>query len=144
MASGGVQVAFAHAMYLINLAAPDRTIFEKSVKAMAGEISRADSLGLPFVVIHPGAPKEKKPRPTLLADPLDSSDDFFRRLVSRFSRLGLLFEQADTKLTPARFFAISGGLAASGFFVPVVAGLSLLVPCIGSPASHFPLSFRSR
>ena len=59
MGAGGIRVAFAHAMYLINLAAPDRTIFEKSVKAMAGEISRADSLGLPFVVIHPGAPKEK-------------------------------------------------------------------------------------
>ena len=59
MAAGGIGVAFAHAMYLINLAAPDATIFAKSVKAMAAELARADALGLPFVVIHPGAPKER-------------------------------------------------------------------------------------
>lgn len=59
MAASGIRVAFAHAMYLINLAAPDATIFAMSVKAMAAEIERADQLGIPFVVIHPGAPKEK-------------------------------------------------------------------------------------
>ncbi len=57
--AGGIRVAFAHAMYLINLAAPDAEIFKKSVKAMAGELSRADVLGLPFVIVHPGAPKER-------------------------------------------------------------------------------------
>lgn len=61
MEAGGIRVAFAHAMYLINLAAPDPTISQKSVRAMAGELRHADLLGLPFVVIHPGSPKEKGP-----------------------------------------------------------------------------------
>lgn len=62
MAEGGIRVAFAHAMYLINLAAPDPEVFRKSVRAMAEELKRADILGLPFVVIHPGAPKERGAR----------------------------------------------------------------------------------
>lgn len=92
---------------------------------------------LSAIMTSPGAPKEKKPRPTLLADPLDSSDDFFRRLVSRFSRLGLLFEQADTKLTPTRFFLMSGLMGLLGAcgatltgnllsVVPAALGLSVL------------------
>lgn len=60
--AGDIRVAFSHAMYLINLASPDTAIFKKSVEAMAGEIERADLLGLPFVVVHPGAPKEKERR----------------------------------------------------------------------------------
>ncbi|HPQ81541.1 MAG TPA: deoxyribonuclease IV [bacterium] len=59
MGAGGVHLAFAHAMYLINLAAPDSSIFKKSVRAMASELERADRLGLPFVVIHPGSPKDR-------------------------------------------------------------------------------------
>ncbi len=59
METGSVRLAFAHAMYLINLAAPDSSIFRKSVDAMTGEVERADALGLPFVVVHPGSPKEK-------------------------------------------------------------------------------------
>lgn len=59
MESGTVKFAFSHAMYLINLAAPKPEIFRKSVNAMICEIERADQLGLPFVVVHPGSPKEK-------------------------------------------------------------------------------------
>ncbi len=59
MKSGGIEVAFSHACYLINLAAPDPEIFRKSVTSMAAELTRADALGFPFVVLHPGAPKEK-------------------------------------------------------------------------------------
>lgn len=74
------------------------------------------------------AGQDKKPKPTLLADPLDAGEDFFQRAVNRFKRLSLLFEQADTKLSPSRFFMISGVLAAlagaaasfSGSFIAVV------------------------
>jgi len=59
MERGKIEIAFAHAMYLINLAAPDPSIFKRSVEAMAGELLRADLLGLPFVVIHPGYPKDR-------------------------------------------------------------------------------------
>lgn len=59
MARAGICAAFAHAIYLINLAAPDDAVWKKSLQAMAGELSRAELLGLPFVVVHPGSPKEK-------------------------------------------------------------------------------------
>lgn len=54
----GIEICFSHAMYLINLAAPDDEVFSKSVDGMAGELRRAKLLGLPFVVIHPGSPKD--------------------------------------------------------------------------------------
>lgn len=59
MRTGTVKFAFSHAMYLINLAAPKSLIFKKSMRAMTGEVVRAEQLGLPFVVVHPGSPKEK-------------------------------------------------------------------------------------
>jgi tight adherence protein B len=66
--------------------------------------------------------------------------NYFEALVKRVARLSTLFEQADTKLTPARFFAISGGLAAGGFALPVVARLSLaLAPILAICFGIMPL-----
>ncbi|MAE69701.1 MAG: deoxyribonuclease IV [Gemmatimonadetes bacterium] len=48
----------AHDAYLINLAAPDDEVWEKSVAAFAHEIERCSVLGIPWLVAHPGAPKE--------------------------------------------------------------------------------------
>src|SRR6476659_8952488 len=62
-------------------------------------------------------PKDN-PRESLLAQL--EAPNYFEALVKRVARLSTLFEQADTKLTPARFFAISGGLAFAGMAVPVV------------------------
>jgi deoxyribonuclease-4 len=45
----------SHASYLINLAAADQTILDKSRDALADEMFRAEELGLDFVVLHPGA-----------------------------------------------------------------------------------------
>lgn len=45
----------AHDSYLINLAATDDALFEKSVAAMAIELERAEQLGLSYLVAHPGA-----------------------------------------------------------------------------------------
>ncbi|MHB1034919.1 MAG: deoxyribonuclease IV [Pirellulales bacterium] len=44
-----------HASYLINLASPDKRLWQKSVEAFAGELRRAERLGIPYVVTHPGA-----------------------------------------------------------------------------------------
>ncbi len=48
-------VFFAHNSYLVNLASQDATMFATSIKAMIGELERAESLGLPFIVMHPGS-----------------------------------------------------------------------------------------
>ena len=46
---------FAHANYLINLAATNPLFYANSLRALAEELKRADQLGLPFLVLHPGA-----------------------------------------------------------------------------------------
>jgi len=46
---------FAHNSYLINLASQDSEMFSTSVRAMIGELERAEALGLPFIVMHPGS-----------------------------------------------------------------------------------------
>src|SRR5207248_3566739 len=46
---------FAHANYLINLAATNRQFHANSLRALSEELIRADQLKLPFLVLHPGA-----------------------------------------------------------------------------------------
>lgn len=50
-----LQHPLSHNSYLINLAAPDDVLWEKSIAAMIDELRRADILGIPYVVAHPGA-----------------------------------------------------------------------------------------
>ncbi|HEY2762114.1 MAG TPA: deoxyribonuclease IV [Pirellulales bacterium] len=45
----------AHVSYLINLAAPDDGLWRKSIEAFAIELLRAEHLGIPGVVMHPGS-----------------------------------------------------------------------------------------
>ncbi|MBN1282851.1 MAG: deoxyribonuclease IV [Proteobacteria bacterium] len=59
MKEQGIKTAVAHACYLINLAAPDRAIYSKSIRAMTAEIERAHLLGIPWVIVHPGSHKGK-------------------------------------------------------------------------------------
>ena len=44
-----------HDSYLINLASPDDTLWEKSIAAFTVELARCQQLGIPFLVTHPGA-----------------------------------------------------------------------------------------
>jgi len=46
---------FAHANYLINLAATNPQFHANSLRALAEELIRANQLELPFLVLHPGA-----------------------------------------------------------------------------------------
>jgi deoxyribonuclease-4 len=46
---------FAHANYLINLAATNPQFHANSIRALTEELIRADQLELPFLVLHPGA-----------------------------------------------------------------------------------------
>jgi len=50
-----VEAAFAHANYLINLAATNPQFHANSLRALSEELIRADQLELPFLVLHPGA-----------------------------------------------------------------------------------------
>ncbi len=46
---------FAHANYLINLAATKGQFHTNSIRSLSEELVRADQLELPFLVLHPGA-----------------------------------------------------------------------------------------
>ncbi|MEY2518857.1 MAG: deoxyribonuclease [Verrucomicrobiota bacterium] len=50
-----LHAAFAHANYLINLAATNPQFHANSLRALSEELVRADQLELPFLVLHPGA-----------------------------------------------------------------------------------------
>jgi deoxyribonuclease-4 len=54
-AATGIQPVVSHAAYLLNLGTPDDALWEKSVKALVDELTRAEQLGILGVVFHPGA-----------------------------------------------------------------------------------------
>lgn len=45
----------AHASYLLNLASPERDLRERSIRALIEQLERCEALGIPSVVLHPGA-----------------------------------------------------------------------------------------
>ncbi len=51
----GIAPVIAHDSYLINLAAPEKEKWQKSILALVGEMERCSLLGIPWLVIHPGA-----------------------------------------------------------------------------------------
>ncbi len=57
-AATGIGPVVSHAAYLLNLGTPDDALWEKSVKALADELTRAEQLGITGVVFHPGAHME--------------------------------------------------------------------------------------
>jgi tight adherence protein B len=78
----------------------------------------------------------------VLSQPLDATQGFFADLFSRFRNLTLLFEQADTTLTPAKFCAISGGLGLAGTLVSLLAGLHAgIAPAMGLSIASLPLAW---
>jgi deoxyribonuclease-4 len=52
---GALLSIFAHANYLINLAATNPQFHANSLRALSEELMRANQLELPFLVLHPGA-----------------------------------------------------------------------------------------
>ncbi len=55
LAELGIQHPLSHDSYLINLAAPDDVLWKRSIDAFVVELQRAERLGIPYVVTHPGA-----------------------------------------------------------------------------------------
>jgi deoxyribonuclease-4 len=55
VAAAGLACVVAHDSYLINPAAADDGLREKSIAGLVLELERAEQLGIPWVVAHPGA-----------------------------------------------------------------------------------------
>ncbi|MBI4841606.1 MAG: deoxyribonuclease IV [candidate division NC10 bacterium] len=51
----GIGPVVAHDCYLVNLAAPRRALWKKSMAAFRVELERAERLGIPYLVTHPGS-----------------------------------------------------------------------------------------
>ena len=59
VAEADLKLVVAHNSYLINPASADDSLREKSIAGLVIELERADLLGIPWVVIHPGAAGEQ-------------------------------------------------------------------------------------
>lgn len=55
LSASTIQQPVAHASYLINIGSPDHSIASKSTKALLEEFERCQSLGIPYLVLHPGS-----------------------------------------------------------------------------------------
>ncbi|HWQ16067.1 MAG TPA: deoxyribonuclease IV [Roseiflexaceae bacterium] len=51
----GIPAVLVHDSYLINLGSPDDALWEKSLAAFGEELARCAALGVPYLVMHPGA-----------------------------------------------------------------------------------------
>jgi tight adherence protein B len=78
----------------------------------------------------PASVQESVLKGGLLSASLDAAPSIIDEILRRFGSLHLLFEQADTTLTPPKFFAISAGLAVLGALASTVAGF----PAVATPA----------
>lgn len=77
---------------------------------------------------------------SVLNRPLDDGQGLFERIVARIASLQLLFEQADTKMTPAKFFAASAGIGVAAAAVAALSGINIaFAPIAGIMMSGLPL-----
>jgi deoxyribonuclease-4 len=55
LAETGIRPVVAHTSYLINLGSPVAALWKKSIASMEDELKRAELLGIPYLVLHPGS-----------------------------------------------------------------------------------------
>jgi deoxyribonuclease-4 len=51
----GIRPVVGHTSYLLNLGSPDELLWEKSRDMLITELERCEALGIPWLVLHPGA-----------------------------------------------------------------------------------------
>src|SRR5262245_21314448 len=74
--------------------------------------------------------KETRLKGSVLAQPLEAGQNMIWTKLASMGNLNMLMQQADTSMSPAQFFTISGIMALVGMFIPVLAGLhpSIVLP----------------
>ncbi|MGD2103973.1 MAG: deoxyribonuclease IV [Anaerolineae bacterium] len=50
-----IRPVVAHTSYLLNLASPEHDLWRRSIDTLIAELERCDLLGVPWLVLHPGA-----------------------------------------------------------------------------------------
>jgi deoxyribonuclease-4 len=71
-----------HASYLVNLAARDEDLLRKSRACMVADLRRTELLGIPYLVVHPGAHRRQGMERGLELV-AESLDDIFRHSTAR-------------------------------------------------------------
>ncbi len=82
----GLQKTMSHASYLLNLGSPAEEMSKKVTDAMNLELSRANSLGIDYLVLHPGSykdttEKEAIKRISMILDSVLSGSRFTKVLI---------------------------------------------------------------
>jgi deoxyribonuclease-4 len=85
---GELSSIFGHANYLINLAATNPQFHANSIRALSEELTRADQLELPFLVLHPGAHLGAGEEAGL-EKIVDSIDEVFRKIPHVRTKIAL-------------------------------------------------------
>jgi deoxyribonuclease-4 len=85
---GELRCVFAHSGYMINLGATNPDFLDKSLRALAEELTRADQLGLPWLVLHPGAHMGTGAEAGLKRI-VEGIDEVFRRIPKVKTRIAL-------------------------------------------------------
>lgn len=102
-----------------------------------------DRLDLLAGITSAGIAKDAAQKSSVLASPLQDAPDVFEQFLARFGRLAnlsLLFEQADTALTPSKFLAVSAAMGGIGAVLVGVAGLHPgLIPLGAATTAIIPL-----
>ena len=99
----GIRAVAAHDSYLINLATPDPTLFQRSLSSFIAEVRRCEALGIEFIVSHPGNATDGDPERGLeqnahaISDALDTVPGTSRVLLEGTAgsgtALGATFEE---------------------------------------------------
>ncbi|MBR0225510.1 MAG: deoxyribonuclease IV [Thermoguttaceae bacterium] len=90
LAETGVVKPLIHDSYLVNIASVDPELLAKSIEAFKAEMTRADALGVPCVVMHPGSAKDDT-RENALARASRSFDQIIEELPES-NRVTILVE----------------------------------------------------
>jgi deoxyribonuclease-4 len=98
---------FAHANYLINLAATNPQFLANSIRALSEELTRADELELPFLVLHPGAHLGTGEEAGL-AKIIASIDRVFRKIPKVKTRIALETTAGQGSCVGHRFEHLAG------------------------------------
>ncbi|HWA98723.1 MAG TPA: type II secretion system F family protein [Pirellulales bacterium] len=89
-----------------------------------------------------GARPTKQATQSVLMQPLDAAPDMFEAMLERFGKTKLLFQQADTSITPTQLGIISAALGFVGLLLAAYAGLSiLLLPVAALTLAATPLAW---
>ena len=87
-AETGIEPVICHASYLLNLGAPDETIWNKSLDALEIELQRCEQLKIPYLVLHPGG-HMKKGLEAGLARAVEALDIVHQRLPDAAVKIAL-------------------------------------------------------